>query len=268
MKSAPTPLSGGHRALTLLARWIRTAALALLPASFSAPAHAGYAEIYCDDPRYSCRTIQAGESWGSLFPKRRERDLVMRINRVNTRLKAGEIIAVPNQMQHLTINALAPFPALIRPAPVNRIVVDQSKLAWAAYGADGVLVRWGPMSGGKDYCSDVKRSCVTRPGIFSVYYQRGASCASSKYPIGKGGAKMPYCMFYNGGYALHGSYSVPGRHDSHGCIRLFIDDAKWLSQEFVQIGKTRVYIDVEQPKLKRQNAPSDFNEHESSLNWP
>ena len=46
--------------------------------------------------------------------------------------------------------------------------------------------------------------------------------------IGKGGAKMPYCMFYDGGYAIHGSYEVQGYHASHGCVRTYIEDARWL----------------------------------------
>lgn len=53
---------------------------------------------------------------------------------------------------------------------------------------------------------------------------------------------MPYCMFFHGGYALHGSYKVPGYDDSHGCIRLFIDDARWLNEEFVKIGITKIVI--------------------------
>ncbi len=33
---------------------------------------------------------------------------------------------------------------------------------------------------------------------------------------------MPYSIFFNGGYAIHGSYEISrlGRPASHGCIRL------------------------------------------------
>ena len=45
---------------------------------------------------------------------------------------------------------------------------------------------------------------------------------------------MPYCMFFNGGQALHGS---PGGvmlgNESHGCVRMFVSDAEWLRYEFV-----------------------------------
>lgn len=46
---------------------------------------------------------------------------------------------------------------------------------------------------------------------------------------------MPYCMFFHGGYALHASPVVPGHHDSHGCVRLFLEDAKWLNEEFIEL---------------------------------
>ena len=59
---------------------------------------------------------------------------------------------------------------------------------------------------------------------------------------------MPYCMHFWRGIALHGSEEVPGYSASHGCVRLFIQDARWLNEEFVDLpgagGKigTRVII--------------------------
>jgi lipoprotein-anchoring transpeptidase ErfK/SrfK len=55
-------------------------------------------------------------------------------------------------------------------------------------------------------------------------------------------------MHYFRGYALHGSSSVPGYRASHGCVRMFIEDARWLNEEFVTISEdsfmkgTRVVI--------------------------
>ncbi|HRE32879.1 MAG TPA: L,D-transpeptidase, partial [Candidatus Berkiella sp.] len=62
------------------------------------------------------------------------------------------------------------------------------------------------------------------------------------YPVGKGGAPMPYCMFFHGGYALHGSNSVPSYNASHGCVRMAPEDAQWLNEDFVQEGVTQVVI--------------------------
>ena len=116
------------------------------------------------------------------------------------------------------------------------VVVDPGVMAWGAYDSYGNLVHWGPMSGGKNYCSDVKRGCRTVVGRFKFYHQRGPNCKSSKFPIGRGGAPMPYCMFFHGGFALHASPVVPGYHASHGCVRIFKEDAKWMNEEFASFG--------------------------------
>ena len=41
------------------------------------------------------------------------------------------------------------------------------------------------------------------------------------------GSPMPYSIFFNGGYAIHGSYEISnlGSPASHGCIRLHPDNA-------------------------------------------
>jgi hypothetical protein len=203
---------------------------------------ARYGERYCNEPGYYCLTVQRGESWDVLFPYEKHRDIVKRLNRINIRLRPGMRIAVPDDLDFLEPNDIAPFARSIDPGYANRLIVDLDELAWAAYDENGVLQRWGPISGGKRFCKDTKRPCPTLPGDFTVYRTGTAKCKSKKFPIGKGGAKMPYCMFYDGGYAIHGSYSVPGYHASHGCVRTFIDDARWLKESFVQRGRTRVTI--------------------------
>ena len=50
---------------------------------------------------------------------------------------------------------------------------------------------------------------------------------------------MPYCMHFTKFYAVHGSYEVvPGRNVSHGCIRIYPEAARWLSENFMNIGTT------------------------------
>ncbi|MCP4696053.1 MAG: L,D-transpeptidase [Gammaproteobacteria bacterium] len=157
-------------------------------------------------------------------------------------MKRGMKIAVPNNLRRTSVMRIAPFPRKISRSSSKKIVVNQKKLAWGAYDRRGKLVKWGPASGGQDYCPDVKRSCRTIAGKFTIHRKKDAECVSGKYPIGKGGAKMPYCMFFHRGYALHGSNSVPGRNASHGCVRLFIEDAKWLNEKFVKLGRTKVHV--------------------------
>lgn len=131
----------------------------------------------------------------------------------------------------------APF-AMASAANGNVFVFDPSAHRWSAYDSNGDLLGSGRASGGKKYCQDIGRSCKTPSGNFKVYRMGGAGCASSKYPIGKGGAPMPYCMFFHGGFAIHGSNDVPNRHASHGCIRVEPAAARWLQQNVIDHGTT------------------------------
>jgi lipoprotein-anchoring transpeptidase ErfK/SrfK len=118
-------------------------------------------------------------------------------------------------------------------------VFDPKVTAWAAYDAEGNRVKTGSASGGKDFCEDIGRSCRTVTGSFKVYSKKGEDCTSSIYPIEThGGAKMPYCMHFNGGYSIHAAYEVPNYNASHGCVRVLPSAAKWLNENFVDVGTT------------------------------
>lgn len=120
-------------------------------------------------------------------------------------------------------------------------VFNPRSLSWKAISSNGKVIRTGRASGGKSYCPDIKRSCRTPTGSYHVIGKRGSSCRSSRYPVGKGGAPMPYCMFFSQYYAIHGSPDVPNRNASHGCIRVPPSDARWLSHNFIDIG-TKVVV--------------------------
>ena len=196
----------------------------------------------CHKPDFHCYTVKRSDSWKKLFPDAAQRDLVMRLNRMNTSLYGGMKIAVPNQLKSATGMDFAPLPKTIS-APGEKLIyvsINPEILAWGAYDASGVLQAWGPVSAAKGWCPDMHRSCHTALGKFAIYSKEGRGCYSRKFPIGRGGAPMPYCMFFHGGFALHGSYDVPGYNASHGCVRLFVPDAQWLNQEFV--GKEHVAV--------------------------
>lgn len=135
----------------------------------------------------------------------------------------------------------APLPDRIR-TQEKTIIVDPHEHVWGAYNANGKLIRWGIATAGAQYCRDVKGSCRTTKGYFRIYSLGGANCISHKYPFPDGGAPMPYCMYFNGGQALHGSHSVEFDNISHGCIRIHIDDAKWLRHHFVEGPNTVNYF--------------------------
>ena len=200
---------------------------------------ANYGKGLCGYPQFECIKVVSGQNWENLFPDPVQRDLVQRVNRTYNYLYPGKEIAVPKNLQYLSVMDVAPFPLKLKGDTEKQVIVDQEKLAWAAYDAEGNLVKWGPLSSGRDKCSDSNRSCRTLSGIFRVFSKENKNCSSDIFPIGKGGAKMPYCMYFHKGFALHGSDDIPGVRASHGCVRMFVEDAKWLNEQFVELSSER-----------------------------
>lgn len=199
-----------------------------------------YGPGLCASPQYECIKVARGESWDKLFPDEQQRDLVQRVNRTYNSLWPGKEIAVPRDLAHATILSLSPFPQKIDSENEKEIIVDQDKLAWGAYDEKGQLVKWGPISSGSDRCSDNSSpTCRTMTGIFRLFSKESVHCKSNIFPVGKGGAKMPYCMYFHKGLALHGSDDIPGYRASHGCVRMFTRDAKWLNEEWVASSNER-----------------------------
>lgn len=212
-----------------------------------------YADGLCQSKDYSCVTLKSGDTWETLFPAPQERDIVKRVNRMNVNLKPGMTLAVPNNIDRITIYDVSPFPRYIESDGEKTIFVNQKELAWGAYDEKGELVWWGPISSGTGNCPEELGGCKTPAGAFRVIRKQDIDCISTAFPIRanglSGGAVMPFCMHFLRGYALHGSYLVPGYRDSHGCVRMFIEDAQWLNEEFIDLpgGEgakgTRVVID-------------------------
>lgn len=193
-----------------------------------------YGPGLCVHPQFQCIKVGKGETWDKLFPDPEKREIVQKLNRTYNYLWAGKEIVVPKDLAKINLLDVAPFPQSIDEHE-KQIIVDQEKLAWGAYDENGQLVGWGPISSGRDKCSDSNHSCRTMTGIFRVFSKENQHCKSDVYPIGKGGAKMPYCMYFHKGFALHGSDDIPGYRASHGCVRMFVQDAKWLNEYFTEI---------------------------------
>jgi hypothetical protein len=123
------------------------------------------------------------------------------------------------------------------------LLVDPKSYAWGAYDSSGNLIKGGIATAGADYCPDTGVPCRTTTGSFRVTAMRGEDCASHIYPVGKGGALMPYCTFFHGGESLHGSPDnmLVEQNISHGCIHIRIPDAEWIQNNFATIG-TKVVI--------------------------
>lgn len=193
-----------------------------------------YGSQLCHNENYTCLKVKGQQTWHSLFPDEHDRDLVMRINRLNVSLYPGMVIAVPDNLENADIMDFSPFPRLVQASGEKEVVVDPIALAWGAYDADGNLVRWGPASAGANYCSDIDKPCRTHPGTFRIFTLGSSDCYSTKFPLPDGGAPMPYCMYFNNGQALHGEPNgLPGYNASHGCVRMYVNDAEWLRYSFV-----------------------------------
>jgi hypothetical protein len=199
-----------------------------------------YGATLCHSAGFTCYKVKPGDTWAKIAPDPKERDILQRINRMNINPYSGTFIAMPNDLSDATIYDFSPFPRYITPPGTRTIYVSQQQLAWGAYDPQGNLIWWGPISPGRSFCADIKKPCTTPNGSYYIQWKEGIDCTSSQFPVrnehgGRGGAPMPYCMHFWGGYALHGSTTVPGYADSHGCVRMFTQDARWLNQNFIQV---------------------------------
>lgn len=123
------------------------------------------------------------------------------------------------------------------------VIVDPRQHAWGAYDKDGNLLKSGLATSGSSYCPDLKRGCQTAVGSYRIQSLGDVACKSKSFPLPRGGAPMPYCMFFHNGMALHGSPSpeVQDRNISHGCVRMHVADAEWLRFNFADVG-TKVVV--------------------------
>lgn len=203
---------------------------------FSSPLLAGYyGQEICHSAGFHCLKIRHDVSWEDLWPNAHDRNIVKRVNRMNTYLYPGIILAVPDDLQNSTVMDYAPFAKQIEAPGEKVVIIDPILRAWGAYTKDGTLLRWGPASLGRDYCKDIDGECRTYEGSFRIFSLGSSDCYSKKFPLPDGGAPMPYCMYFSEGQAIHGEPNgLPGYNDSHGCVRLYVNDAEWLRYDFVE----------------------------------
>ncbi len=84
-------------------------------------------------------------------------------------------------------------------------------------------------------------------------------------------APMPYSIFFNAGYAIHGSYETShiGRPASHGCIRLYPKNAAIL---FALVQKnsddTQIVVTGSRPKVSRRAQSRRIHPRVGADYWP
>lgn len=141
---------------------------------------------------------------------------VLQINRIDIKnIKQGSTIVIPVSFDTAS---LAPFPPQV-PSLVDVpkiLLFSQRVQAFAAY-ENGILIRWGPLSSGK-------QSTKTPNGLFSTNW-KGKEVKSS--------FDDEWVLKYNfnidnfEGIGFH-QYEMPGYPASHSCLRLHLQDAIWL----------------------------------------
>jgi lipoprotein-anchoring transpeptidase ErfK/SrfK len=131
--------------------------------------------------------------------------------------------------------ALFVFGLLATPALAGQILVDVDiQTQQMQVRVDGRLTYTFDVSTGRKGHSTPKgRYEVVR--MYERYY-------SKKYD----NAPMPHAIFFNGGYAIHGTTDIKhlGTIASHGCVRLHPDNARVLYDLVQQEGRDSVTIKI------------------------
>lgn len=142
---------------------------------------------------------------------------ILRLNRVDQE-RAAMLDSLVLPVDPANGPTWSPFPARIPVLDrVPKLVVIALRIqAFAAYDS-GRLYRWGPVCSGG-------RATPTRPGTFRVNWKRPhhTSTVDSTWTL-----RWAINIDNEEGTALH-QYSMPGRPESHCCIRLLEADARAL----------------------------------------
>ena len=86
-------------------------------------AYVRFGETLCKNTDYFCITTKPHDTWNSLFPSDKTRDIAMRVNRMNIALHSGMTIAIPKRLDEISIYDVSPFPRYIEPTKEKVIFV-------------------------------------------------------------------------------------------------------------------------------------------------
>lgn len=135
----------------------------------------------------------------------------------------------------LTVVLLSIYQQPILPTPLSERIttrmgeLQNSNQRWIQIDLTSQrLIAW---EGGKQVYAIIvstgKKSTPTRPGIFMIQSKhRTDRMQGAGYDV----PNVPYAMYYDGGYAIHGAYWHHrfGTPVSHGCVNVAVDHAAWL----------------------------------------
>ncbi len=186
------------------------------------------------DIKYRLDSLGSAAEIDSLFNSYTQDELetILALNRTDkNRLRAHQKLIIPD-CAAANFNDYSPFPEYLPEIGClsKSVLIAQRIQAFALY-ENGYLVRWGPVSTGKN-------STRTPNGLNYGNYK-----ARRKISTIDPSWIMPYYFnFMNGeGIGTH-QYSLPGYPASHGCVRMRLTDAKFIYDwaEMWQIKKSRI----------------------------
>jgi len=154
------------------------------------------------------KSLKAGDTLSAL----------MYVNRIDGwRLKHLDTLVFPDSIGTGT-GMYSPFPANVDELQsINKIMfVSYYAQAFAVY-EKGERIKWGPVSMGKKYTP-------TPIGLFATNWKskRTTSTVNPSWIL-----DWYFNLHNHEGIGMH-QYALPGYPGSHGCVRLFKDDANWL----------------------------------------
>jgi len=161
------------------------------------------------------------DSLMSVFNKNfseKERYTILALNRLDSKNKwRADTLMIPAKISENFMD-YSPFPYHLDILnDVKKIVVFSYPIqAYGVY-SNGVLVKWGPTSMGK-------KSAQTKKGLMFANWKKELATST----VDKSW-KLPYNFNIHNtlGIGWH-QYDLPGFPASHSCLRLLMDDAKWL----------------------------------------
>ena len=147
-----------------------------------------------------------------------ERYTILASNRLDSKNKwRADTLAVPAEFDH-TLMAYSPFPKNIETLKeVKKMVFFSYPIQAYALYESGELIKWGPTSMGK-------KTAQTKRGLMFANWKKelAISTVDSDW-------KLPFNVNVHNtlGIGWH-QYDLPGFPASHSCLRLLMDDAKYL----------------------------------------
>jgi hypothetical protein len=212
------------------------------------------AKVYRKEISYTLDSLKTRADIDSLFNAYSESELqtILSLNRIEkNRLRPERPIVIPDCASE-DLMAYSPFPDNLNflECIPKTVLISQRVQAFGLY-ENGELVRWGPISSGKS-------STRTPNGLNYGNYK-----AKRKVSTVDASWILPYYFNFMNfeGIGVH-QYALPGYPASHGCVRLYMDDAKYI------FDWARMW-DLKNSQIQRNGTPfMVFGEYDYSAQKP